>query len=74
MEQTAADQGFAKALVLGYVMAHDLGHLLLGKDSHGHRIMMGTFGRQDFERAAKGELVFTPQQAEQMRARILGSF
>jgi hypothetical protein len=74
VEQTAADQGFPKALVLGYVMAHELGHLLLGKDSHGHGIMMGTFGRRDFERAAKGELIFTPQQAEQMRARILGSF
>jgi hypothetical protein len=55
-------------------MAHELGHLLLGKDSHGQGIMTDTFGRRDFERAEKGELVFTPQQAKQMRVRILGGF
>ena len=73
VEQTADDQGFSKALILGYVMAHELGHLLLGNNSHGQGIMTDTFGRRDFERAETGELVFTPQQAEQMRARILKS-
>jgi hypothetical protein len=74
VEKTAADKGFSKALILGYVMAHELGHLLLGNNSHGQGVMMGTFGRREFERAQKGELVFTPQQAKQMRVRILKSY
>ena len=74
VEKTADDLRFSKALILGCVMAHELGHLLLGKNSDGTAIMRGTFGRRDFERAQKGQLVFTPQQAEQMRARILGGF
>jgi hypothetical protein len=74
VEETAAAEGFPTSFILGYVMAHELGHLLLGENSHGQGIMAGTFGRRAFERAAKGELIFTPQQAEQMRARILGGF
>jgi hypothetical protein len=73
VEKTAADRGLSKDLILGYVMAHELGHLLLGENSHGQGIMTATFGRRAFELAEKGKLVFTPQQAEQMRARILGS-
>jgi hypothetical protein len=74
VEKTAADKGFSKALILGYVMAHELGHLLLGNNSHGQGVMMGTFGRREFERAEKGELVFTPEQAKQMLVRILKSY
>jgi hypothetical protein len=48
-----------------------LGHLLLGKSSHGSGIMTAGFGKKEFERATHGQLVFTLQQAEQMRARIL---
>jgi len=73
VEKTAADRGLSKDLILGYVMAHELGHLLLGENSHGQGIMTGTFGRRAFELVEKGKLIFTPQQAEQMRARILGS-
>jgi hypothetical protein len=73
VDKTAADRGLSKDLILGYVMAHELGHLVLGENSHGQGIMTGTFDRRAFELAEKGKLVFTPQQAEQMRARILGS-
>ena len=71
VEGAAEDGGFSKALILGCVMAHELGHLLLGKNSHAAGIMTGTFWQQDFERAEKGKLVFTEHQAEAMQARIL---
>jgi len=71
VEGAAEDGRFSKALILGCVMAHELGHLLLGENSHATGIMRGTFRRQDFERAEKGKLVFTQHQAEAMQARIL---
>lgn len=70
VERAAEDSRLSKALILGCVMAHELGHLLLGENSHSTGIMADTLRRRDFERAEKGQLVFTPQQAEQMRARI----
>jgi hypothetical protein len=69
VEETARNESFSEALILGSVMAHELGHLLLGKN-HGRGVMTDTFVRRDFVSAEKGELVFTPEQAEQMRARI----
>jgi hypothetical protein len=71
VKQIAADEGFSNDVILGYVIAHELGHLLLGRNSHGSGIMTSRFGRKQFERATHGQLVFTLQQAEQMRARIL---
>jgi predicted SprT family Zn-dependent metalloprotease len=72
VEESARNENFSQALILGCVMAHELGHLLLGKN-HGRGMMMDTFVRRAFELAEKGKLVFTPDQAEQMRARILKS-
>jgi hypothetical protein len=66
VEKVAADEGFSNDLILGYVIAHELGHLLLGRNSHGSGIMTARFGRKQFERATRGQLVFTLQQAEQI--------
>ncbi len=58
------------SVVLANAMAHELGHLLLGAGGHSRTgIMRGTWDRDDVKRAARGELVFTPQQARQMQER-----
>jgi hypothetical protein len=58
--------------VLGHAMAHEVGHLLLGSNSHWTRgLMRGKWSLEDLRRAAKGDLLFTPQQAEVIRAEVL---
>jgi hypothetical protein len=56
---------------LGYVIAHELGHILLGPDAHSIvGIMRGTFLQQDWEKAAQGTLGFTRSQQKQIRTSI----
>lgn len=53
---------------LGYVMAHELGHMLLGPNAHAVAgIMRGTFLPEDWEKAAQGTLGFTGSQNRQIR-------
>jgi uncharacterized protein YcfJ len=61
----------ADATHLGYVIAHELGHILLGRDAHSIvGIMRGTFLQQDWEKAAQGTLGFTRSQQKQIRTWI----
>ncbi|MBZ5595650.1 MAG: hypothetical protein LAP39_25710 [Acidobacteriia bacterium] len=56
---------------LGYIMAHELGHILLGPNAHSVvGIMRGTLRNEDWEKAAQGTLVFTRLQNQQIRTRI----
>jgi hypothetical protein len=57
-----------KAMLLGHVIAHELGHLLLGISAHaGYGLMAGCWG-DTIERAAVGALQFSPAEASRMRA------
>jgi hypothetical protein len=57
--------------ILAFMAAHELGHLLLGDESHSPvGIMRPQWGPHDFQDAAQGQLIFTPPQAEQLRARL----
>jgi hypothetical protein len=61
--------------VLAVMAAHELGHLLLGADSHfpSHSpvgIMRPRWDAADFKAAAQGQLIFTPQQAEKLQAEL----
>jgi hypothetical protein len=54
--------------ILGYAMAHEIGHVLLGSTQHSLTgIMKGPWGEAEFERLGKGWLGFTAQQGELMR-------
>ena len=54
--------------LLGYIMAHEVGHLLLGTGSHGNEgIMQGHWEEVQLSDAGKGKLWFTPLQAASMR-------
>lgn len=60
--------------LLGYVVVHELGHLLLGLDSHSADGLMR--GRWDFaalQQAARGTLIFSAREAEHMRSRYLSA-
>jgi hypothetical protein len=57
--------------LLGAAIAHEVGHLLLGDNSH-HAvgIMRARWGREEIKQILMGVLTFTPRQAERMRADV----
>jgi hypothetical protein len=65
------DRQVSKAQILGHAIAHELGHLLLNQQVHSaHGIMRGEWGFAEMRDAADGLLLFTPQQAEFLRADV----
>jgi hypothetical protein len=56
---------------LGYVMAHELAHILLGPNAHSIvGIMRGTLLQEDWAKAAQGTLGFTRSENQQIRTWI----
>jgi hypothetical protein len=61
------------ATVLGHVMAHELGHLLLNTAQHSrHGIMKGVWTGSDRALLTGGRLVFHGREAAAMRRRLAG--
>ncbi len=61
-----------KARILGLAIAHEIGHLLLPSNAHSRKgIMRAVWERQDFRFAIRGNLGFTPKQAELIRSEVL---
>jgi hypothetical protein len=61
------------ALVLGTVVAHEIGHLLLRGNGHaGEGLMRATWKPDDWDRAASGFLVFSPRERETVHWRLAG--
>jgi hypothetical protein len=59
------------ALILGSVMAHEIGHLLLGSNAHAvSGIMRAHWEGSELRRISMGSLLFLPEQGKRMRARI----
>jgi len=59
----------SEGLILGHVLAHEIGHLLLGYGGHSKRgIMRLHWGESDLADAAIGQLVFTGKQIKKIRA------
>lgn len=68
VEATARRGPAAAHQVLGYVAAHELGHLLLDSDAHSSfGIMRRRLQEGDLEEAAPGGLSFTAQEAQRIR-------
>jgi hypothetical protein len=60
---------FEIPIILGCVIAHEIGHLLLGSNSHsGSGIMQGNWERGQIRKAMTGALLFTPEQAKLIQA------
>lgn len=55
-------------LILGGIMAHEIGHLMLGPSSHSSAgIMQAKWTRKQMNEIATGHLVFTPDESRIMR-------
>jgi hypothetical protein len=66
-----ADWNVGLADILGNVVAHEVGHLLLGSNSHAPAgIMRARWQGEELRRLASGSLLFTPEQAERMRRKL----
>lgn len=58
-------------VILGHVMAHEIGHLLLGINSHSTRgIMRAHWGMEDLTRAEACTLLFAEPQSRRMAQRL----
>jgi hypothetical protein len=65
------ERGFEAPIVLGCVMAHEIGHLLLGSNGHSFSgIMRARWNRGDIQEALMGAMHFTPKQATLMQAEV----
>jgi hypothetical protein len=59
------------ATVLGSVMAHEMGHLLLGSNAHAiGGIMRARWESGELRQIGRGTLLFLPEQEKRMRLRI----
>ena len=60
--------------ILGSVMAHELGHLLLGSNSHTSTgIMSARWQGEELRRLSRGGLSFTNEQSDHMRRKLNGA-
>lgn len=67
VEELSAGQHTSEALLLGHLVAHEMGHLLLGVNSHSRSgIMHVPWKRSEIERASLGTLFFTKQETKKM--------
>ena len=69
VEEVASNLESEVSDVLGATVAHEIGHILLGSKAHTRGgIMSSRFERVEMRMAANGELRFSPDQAQRMRA------
>ena len=74
IEALAKRGGIDAAKVLGIVMAHEIGHLLLGRGAHSSAgIMSGRWGKFEMDLVAVGLLGFTKEQADLIRRAVVGN-
>lgn len=67
----AHEQGLDLAPVLGHLMAHEIGHLLLGPSSHSRGgIMTRRWKKRELRLAVTGAFEFTPSQSDRMRQQV----
>ena len=61
-------------ILLGHVIAHEIGHLLLGTNAHSWMgIMRSQWQGEELQSIAMGKLLFTPPQIESLKARLSAS-
>ena len=71
VEQLSRDTDTSPAVILGHMLAHELGHLLLGLGSHSSRgIMRIPWREKQLKLAEMGGFTFSAKQAKAMRADV----
>ena len=59
-------------VILGWVIAHELGHLLLGRNAHSAAgIMRARWRAQDLKPSRQAAMLFLPAEAKRIRAQVL---
>jgi hypothetical protein len=67
----ALSSGIPLPVVLGHAMAHELGHVLLGTNSHSvNGLMRSHWDWENLQSAQRGELLFLRPEAAQIRNRF----
>lgn len=67
----ASAHGHSLAVILGHVLTHEVGHLLLGSNAHcSNGIMTGDWYRRNLHSAAQGQMLFTALQSARMRQQV----
>ena len=71
IQKLATNFAPAEAEIMGSVMAHEIGHLLLGSQAHSHSgIMEAHWSSQELRNIAEGNLAFTRPQCQKMLSRV----
>jgi hypothetical protein len=75
VKEFAVNKGASEGLLSGHVIAHEIGHLLLGVNSHSQAgIMRVPWNHAQIERAYLGTLLFAPADAERIRTQATARF
>ena len=70
VEELCKDR-YPEAAVLGHMIAHEIGHLLLGLSSHSRTgIMSVPWRSKDLKRAGQDGMRFTKKEARRIRANL----
>lgn len=65
------ERDFESSVVLGCAIAHEIGHLLLGSNSHSLTgVMRAQWERKQIRQGLMGAMLFTPDQARLMQAEM----
>ncbi len=70
VQELSAELCIPEPLVLGHIMAHELGHVLLGPEHSSSGVMIADLKQRDLPTVVKGWLVFNSQQAARMQAHL----
>jgi len=73
VENLATTKQVEPKTLLGYVMAHELGHLLLGPAHTVTGVMRRAWDRRDLEMIRQGSLKFSPAEGLRMRQVLQGT-
>jgi len=70
--KTARDHGveWQTYQILGYSMAHELGHLLLGSEHTRRGVMCAVWSSPDLVQMSKREIKFTPEERERIHEKL----
>ena len=68
-------EGFSLRSLIGHLIAHEIGHLLLGSGSHrDNGLMKANFYRPELIQAGQRQLLFSEDQAAQIRKSVQARF
>ena len=68
VEKEAETAPCSRIALLGLIMAHEVGHLLLGKGHANEGVMMPRWNHETEAKIARGVLLFLPEEAKRMQA------